>query len=76
MSDLGDFFDMDKLQNIQKMDIVWDKHVLESSEWTGLMYGFTPAPTDQTTTNSGDVGGSNEAKPTDPLDPTCPSTSA
>jgi hypothetical protein len=25
--------------------------------WTGLMAGFAPAPTDRTTTNSGDVGG-------------------
>jgi hypothetical protein len=25
--------------------------------WTGLMAGFAPAPTDRTTTNSGDTGG-------------------
>ena len=28
--------------------------------WTGLMAGFAPAPTDRSTTNSGDVGGPTE----------------
>jgi hypothetical protein len=28
-----------------------------SATWPGLMAGFAPAPTDRTTTNSGDTGG-------------------
>jgi hypothetical protein len=28
--------------------------------WTGLMAGFAPAPTDRSTTNSGDTGGPSE----------------
>jgi hypothetical protein len=29
----------------------------QAERWTGLMAGFAPAPTDRTTTNSGDTGG-------------------
>jgi hypothetical protein len=30
---------------------------MERLKWTGLMAGFAPAPTDRTTTNTGDTGG-------------------
>jgi hypothetical protein len=31
--------------------------------WTGLMAGFAPAPTDDSTTNSGDTGGPTKEQP-------------
>jgi hypothetical protein len=34
-----------------------EKRKYDSTVWTGLMAGFAPAPTDRSTTNSGDTGG-------------------
>lgn len=35
--------------------------------WTGLMAGFAPAPTDRSTTNSGDSGGPSELPQPEPI---------